>query len=172
MNHPSFIVTVLSRTPVWVWALLALLVALGARQLSTQVVSRTRVAALPVALGMLSLWGAGSSFGVRPQVLGPWLLGVGAGLMLNRPLRLPRRVRALPDGRFEIGGSVVPLALMMAVFSTRYAVNVALAVAPGLATEPSFAAAAGLLYGLPFGLLAARAAQVLGTAPRALPAAA
>jgi hypothetical protein len=61
---------------------------------------------------------------------------------------------------------------MIAVFSTRYAVNVALAVVPGLATEPSFAATAGLLYGLPFGLLAARAAQVLGTAPRALPAAA
>ena len=172
MNQPSFIAAVISHTPIWVWALLALLVALGARQMVTQVASRERVLALPIALGALSLWGATGAFGVHALVQGPWLLGIAAGLMLNQTLQLPRRVRALPGDRFEIGGSAVPLALMMAVFCTRYVVGAALAVVPALATQASFAAVASVVYGVPTGLFAARAARVLATARDLLPAAA
>jgi hypothetical protein len=173
MDTPTLIVTIVSRTPVWVWALLAALVALGLVQTRTQVLPRARVIALPAALGLLALWGASSAFGMHAWVQGPWLLGAAAGSALNLWLRWPGRVRALGEGRFEVGGSWAPLALMLTVFATRYVINVSLAVVPQLATVPMFVAAASVFYGLPAGLLAARAARVLASEPReALPVAA
>jgi hypothetical protein len=172
MHASSLIVAIVMRTPVWVWMVLALLVALGLLQARTHVLPRSRVIALPVSLGLFALWGASKAFGLHPFVQGPWLLGVAAGVALNLGLQWPGQVRALGEGRFEVGGSWAPLVLMMSVFATRYVVNVSLAVVPMLATQTVFAAAASLVYGLPAGLLAARAARVLATEPRALPVAA
>ena len=46
--------------------------------------------------------------------------------------------RALPDGRFAIGGSLIPLAMLMAVFFMRYAVNVSIAIAPALKADAGY----------------------------------
>ncbi|NRF68841.1 hypothetical protein HLB44_17755 [Aquincola sp. S2] len=166
----TFLLTIISRTPVWVWVLLAGLIVLGLAQLREREVTRRRVIILPVVLGVLSLSGVAGAFGLHAAVEGPWLLGVLLGLALTRVFPPAGRVQALPEGRLLLGGSALPLVTMMAVFFMRYAVNVSLAVVPALAQQTLFGAGAALLYGLPAGLMAGRALRILGSAAVARPA--
>ena len=161
----TLIFTVLSHTPLWVWALLAALVALGLLQARDHVLTRARVLAQPLALGALSLYGVSGVFGLHTLPLGGWLAGLALGAALARPLHLPGRVQALPDGRFSVGGSWAPLGLLMLIFWLRYAVAVALAMVPALAGQRGFVLAASLLYGLASGLFGARAWRVLQHRP-------
>lgn len=165
----TFLIALLSRTPFWVWIVLAVLVAFGLRQARDHVVTRRRAVVQPLALGLFSLWGAASAFGLHAAVEGPWLLGLLMGLAANQLAALPRRVQALPGGRFAIGGSWLPMVLLLGVFFMRYAVNVSIAVVPALSAHAGFAAVASLLYGLPAGLLAARAMRILASAAPAAP---
>lgn len=153
--------TLLTHTPVWVWCLLAGLVALGLRQSRDQVLPRRRVLLLPAALGAWACFSAAQAFGGRPATLAAWAAGAGLGWVLNRWLMLPRRVQALPGGRYAVGGGWSPMVLFLAIFLVRYAVAASLAMAPELASLPTFAACACVLYGLPSGLLAARARRIL-----------
>jgi len=166
----TFVIAVLTRTPPWVWAILAVLVAVGLLQARDQTVSRPRLLALPVAMAMLSLFSAAAAFGAQAGVLAAWAAGAAAGLVLNRRLALPRRVQPLGDGRWSIGGSWAPLGLLMAIFGMRYAVAASMAVSPALAAQAGFATGCSALYGLAAGLLAARALRVLRH--RAVPVAA
>ena len=158
-----FLISVLSHTPVWVWGLLAALIALGLHQAREHVVSGVRVLIQPLAMGTLALVSASTTFGWHATVQPLWAAGFAIGFALNRWLMLPRSVRPLPDGRYAIGGSWSPLVLLMAIFLLRYAVAASLAIVPGLSHELLFAALASALYGLPSGLLAARASHVLGS---------
>jgi hypothetical protein len=164
----TFVVAVLTHTPPWVWGLLAALMTLGLLQTRDQTVSPRRVLIQPLALGALSIWSASSAFGMHAAVQPMWLLGMLLGMAVNRGLGLPRRVHVLGDGRYTVGGSWAPLALMLAIFALRYVVAASLAIMPLLASDAAFAAVASLLYGVPAGLLAARALRILGLA-RALP---
>lgn len=157
----AFLLAVLSRTPPWVWVILAALIAVGLLQARDQTVSRPRLLALPTAMALLSLYSAASAFGAHAGVLAAWAVGVIAGLALNQRLVLPRRVQALPDGRWAIAGSWAPLGLLMGIFWMRYLVAASLAVVPTLAAHGGFAAGCSALYGLATGLLAARALRVL-----------
>ena len=161
----TFLIMIVTRTPAWVWLVLAGLVLLGLLQARDHVVPRARVIAQPLALGALSLWGVAGAFGLHAMVEGPWLAGLMLGLAATRAFHLPRQVQALPGGRFAIGGSWLPLAMLMAVFFMRYAVNVSLAIAPALKADAGFAALVALLYGLPTGLIAGRALRILGQRP-------
>lgn len=157
----TFLYTIVTHTPIWVWCLLAGLVALGLRQSRDQVLSLHRVLLLPAAMGAWAFFSATQAFGWHPATVAAWLTGLGLGYALNRWLMLPRRVQALADGRFAIAGSWAPLVLFLTIFITRYAVAASLAVVPELAMLPAFAGAACVFYGLPSGLLAARARRVL-----------
>ena len=156
-----FLIGVVSHTPPWVWAILVALVVLGLKQLRDHVVSRARLIAQPLALGVLSLLAATSAFGLQWLPLAGWAAGVMLGIALNRPLALPRQVQALAGDRWAIGGSWAPLALLMLIFWLRYAVAASLAVSPGLANIGLFVLASGLLYGSTTGLFVARALRVL-----------
>ena len=160
----SFVLAVLTRTPTWVWGLLTTLVVLGLLQARDHVVSRHRVLVQPLALVLISVVGASSSFGLHLGVQAAWLVGGAVGFGLNRALQMPRRVRALPDGRYAIGGSWAPLVSFLSIFALRYACATALAIEPQLASQTIFAALASTLYGLPAGLLTARALRILGEA--------
>jgi hypothetical protein len=167
----TFLLTILSHTPLWVWGLLAMLVALGMRQARTQTLGRGRLVAVPIGLGMYSFLGLLQTFGGQTASLLPWLAGAALGFALNQLWQLPREVQALPDGRFRVGGSWVPLALYLAIFLGRYALNVTLNMAPHLAHALTLVVPASLLMGLSVGLLAARAVRVFGHAQSQLVAA-
>ena len=66
-----------------------------------------------------------------------------------------------PQARsFSLPGSGVPLALMMGIFCTKYALGVTLALQPALAREAAFALGLSALYGAFSGVFAARAARL------------
>jgi hypothetical protein len=170
------ILQILQRTPPWVFVLFAALLVLGVLQSRPRELGATRVAVLPAIFLAWSLFGVWSAFGLEPLAFGGWLCGIGAALLINRLARLPRNVSYSADtNRFRVEGSWIPLAMMMAIFFTRYVIAVATAMQPALKTVPTFIAAVGFAYGLISGSFLARALRVLAFrvvsgAPAARPA--
>src|SRR5690606_36049581 len=151
-------------TPPWACAVLALLTALGLRQMREHRVSRARVSIAPLLLPAYSLYGAPSAFGWRAPVLLGWAAGMAGALAANRRLRWPRQVRPAADGGFVVGASAWPLVLMLAVFAQRYVATVALVLHPAWRNAGLFAGPMALAWGLFSGLFLARALRVLSTA--------
>lgn len=151
---------ILAGTPAWVFAVFVALVYLGYIQSRTRRVSARRLAAVPVVLGAFSIYGVHSAFGSQPAAIVAWALGVGLAFLLNVRFRQPRGVQYIPaEQLYLISGSWIPMALMMTMFWTRYAVTVALTRNAGLAAEVGFVAGVCLLYGLLGGTFFARAAR-------------
>ena len=161
------VLQILERTPPWVFVLFAVLLVLGTLQTRPRELRLLRVALMPAIFLPLSAWGVWNAFGASEFAYGGWLAGVGSAMLLNRYMRLPRRVSYSSDTRaFKIEGSWIPLAMMMAIFFTRYVVAVATAMQPALKGMPAFAAVVGLAYGLFSGSFLARALRILAAAPR------
>ena len=152
---------VILHTPKWVFAVFALLIWLGAKQMLTNSVGLNRVTLMPVVMGALSLYGVISVFG---DAFGP-LLGWAAAaavmlaLVLQRPLPATTRYDAAAR-RFHLAGSPVPLMLMMGIFLTKYLVAIALAMHPELKHQATFAVLLPVLYGAFTGVFAARAVRL------------
>ena len=148
---------ILAATPTWVFGLFAVLLALGLRQMRTYRASLLRIAILPVAMKTLAVYGVISAFGASSLALVAWGLAAATAvfLVLRRPLPASTRYDAATRS-FEVTGSVVPLALAMGIFFTKYAVAVLLAMHPGLAHQADFTLAVGTIYGAFSGIFAAR----------------
>ena len=135
-----------------------------------------RVTALPVAMTALSVYGVWSAFAGTPLAALAWALALLAVCALATLLAPATSARYHPESRsFSLPGSAVPLALMMGIFFTKYAVGVALVMHPGLAQEPGVALAISALYGAFSGGFVARALRlwrlVLAPTAPSLPAA-
>lgn len=162
---------ILQRTPPWVFALFAVLVAFGLLQTRTRHISLARVTVLPLVLIGLSLSGLWSTFGANAVGIAAWFVAVGLAILLNRIAKWPRNVSYAPATRgFLVAGSWLPLAVMMIIFFTRYAVTVALTVRPDLAATAWLPIAVSFAYGLMSGAFVARALRILGTRPSRFPA--
>ena len=159
------LIAIVEHTPTTVWVVLAVLVLVGLRQTRTQTLSGGRVWLVPLVAGAASLLGALRGFGGAGELLtgACWAIGAALGFAANRSLDLPRRVTANADGSFTIGGSLAPLVLLVSIFLVRYVTNVALAIHPALANDPTAAAVAAIAYGLTAGLLAARSRKIWST---------
>lgn len=145
-------------TPVWVWGLLALLVALGVSQSMPRRVSARRAIAVPALMVALSLAGVATTFGARPVALAAWSAGIALAVVFGLQAVAPRGARWLRDvARFELPGSWLPMALILALFCVKYGVGVGLAIHPSLAANTGFEVAVALAYGGFSGLFAARA---------------
>jgi hypothetical protein len=145
-----------------VWILLGVLVAVGLRQTAPRRIGASRALVLPAALVLMSISGAWRTFGAGGAIepLVAWALGAGIGAAGTRALDLPRGVVAHADGSLEIPGSFAPLAIMLAIFLAHYVVHVALAIAPTLAAQDAFVVGAAAAYGIPSGMVAARARKL------------
>jgi hypothetical protein len=155
------LIQIISKTPLWVWLLLAALIAAGWSQTRTRTASLTRITVLPLAMTALSLFGTIGAFGSAPQNLVVWLLAgsVTAACVLLRPL--PQGTRYQPSQRqFTVPGSWVPLALMMGIFLSKYVVGVATSIQPALAHHTGFSLTFCALYGAFSGIFLARAARL------------
>jgi hypothetical protein len=169
------LIQIITHTPTWVFGLLALLLWLGGRQLRAGQVSLVRMVVMPVAMAGLSVYGVWSAFGGTPLAALAWALALLAVCALALLLAPPTGARYHPESRsFSMPGSALPLALMMGIFFTKYAVGVALVMHPGLARETTVALAVSALYGAFSGGFAARALRlwrlVLRTPADAAPA--
>ena len=158
---------IIAHTPRWVFAVFALLVWIGSRQLLAGRVSLNRVTIVPIAMAGLSVYGVLSAFGDSPMALAGWAVAaaVAVALVLRRPL--PPATRYDADTRsFHVAGSAVPLALMMGIFLTKYVVGVQIALHPELAHHHNFALAIGTLYGAFSGIFAGRTLRLWKLAMR------
>ena len=152
---------IIIHTPIWVWALLALLLWLGLKQSRPAQPSLLRTSVVPLVLTSLSLYGAVSAFGSAPVVMLAWLAAaiVLATVVLQSPLPAATRFDARTR-TFQVPGSWVPLALMMGIFANKYVVGVALNLHPELMHEATFTLGFSALYGAFSGVFAARAIRL------------
>jgi hypothetical protein len=106
----------------------------------------------------LSLYSLFTTFSANGIGFAAWLAGGVLALLLNHVLKRPKGVRyASATGLFTLRGSWSPLALIMAIFVTRYTVAVITAIDASLRAANAFVACAGLAYGFLSGLFLARA---------------
>lgn len=168
MPLTTVIIEVIRHTPLWVWAILALLIVLGGLQLREHHPARLRVALQPLGLGAYSLWGAASLFGMHAGVLSAWALGMGLAAWFTRRWAWSTGVQFDPRGdRFDVPASAWPLLLMLTVFAVRYSVVVTLVFHPEWAGHTALAMGVSALYGSLSGLFAGRALYILDHGPRA-----
>src|SRR4051794_12812196 len=93
IQQPQMLGTILKNTPMWVWGLLAGLVALGLSQVRDRVAGWTRVTLLPVSMTAMSIWGTTSAFGASPSygaVMLMWFVATLLVMAVVAPLSAPR----------------------------------------------------------------------------------
>jgi hypothetical protein len=171
LNHPQALATIVSKTPLWVWGLLAGLLALGFSQARQRTASLARIALMPVAMTGFSVWGVVSAFGAAPQfaaIAGAWIAMAALLFALIAPGR-PAGSYDAQTRMFSLPGTLVPLALILAIFLTKYAVGVELAMQPHLVRDSTFTLSVAALYGAFSGIFAGRAARLLRLALRRAP---
>jgi len=158
---------IIVHTPKWVFAVFALLLWLGAKQLRPGRAGLGRITAMSLGMTGLSLAGVVSAFGESAGALLGWGVAALALALLVLQAPVPAGIRYAPATRsFELPGSAVPLVLMMGVFFTKYAVGVALAMHPELQRQAAFAVGIPMLYGAFSGIFAARALRLWKLAAR------
>lgn len=148
--------------PIWVWPLLAALVALGWMQSRDRVVSVSRAMIAPAVLVPLSLYGVWSSFGVNAVALSAWALGLGLVVLLNATLlKTPRAITASADGSLLVHGSWLPMALILIIFSARFVLGATAAMAPQVVSKAVFIGTLGAVLGVCSGMFLAQAIRII-----------
>jgi hypothetical protein len=161
------IAQILINTPLWVWGLLAGLLVLGFSQTRSRSVGLARVVLLPLGLGAFSLYGTVSAFGASPAVLGSWLAATVVLVLVVTQFALPGATHYdSATRRFQLPGSWVPMALIMGIFLTKYAVGVGLVMHPELKAHANFSLGIATLYGVFSGIFAGRTLRLLRLAMR------
>ncbi len=166
-NEPRMLVTIVQRTPFWVWVVLAALIALGISQCFPRSASLRRVLSMPIAMTGFSGWGVYSAFGGANDVVEILAIWLATGLVF--PVLSLWLYPTAPAGaryhatsqRFHLPGSGWSLLLIVGIFMVKYVVGVELALQPPLAHDSPFALQVALTYGVFNGVIAARTARLL-----------
>jgi len=159
---------ILTRTPPWVFALFAGLLAFGFLQARSRNVKAFLAYVLPAGMVALSLSGIQSSFGLKPAPLAAWALGLVAVAVIGHKAFPDKGISFDPaKGAFYIPGSWVPLVVIMAIFFAKYAFAVMQGYGAAAAGSPVTAVALSLVYGGLSGYFVARAASLVAAARRA-----
>ena len=164
-------INILTNAPTWAWLVLAGLIVLGGLQTMPRRLPLAMIVVLPVAMTALSLYSIGASFDDRVTSLGAWSAGMAAALMLNGLLlRSPSPVRYdAAARRYELPGSLAPLAMMLVIFATRFATIATMQVNPAAAGSPAFVLVTSALLGFLAGMFVSRT-LVIVSASRAVTA--
>ncbi len=158
-------IAIVQHTPVWVWGLLSVLVALGLWQARDREMSLRRITVLPLVMIVLSLSGVLSAFGPAPVALSSWAVGAVIALALARQWLGVRGAKWSPGARaLLVPGSWLPLALMLGLFAVKYFAGYSLAMNPALVRDAAFAGLCSLAYGSASGIFMARALALRGLA--------
>jgi hypothetical protein len=150
-------IAIISRTPSWVWLLLAVLVALGWTQTRTRQMTVVRATVLPIVMMGLSLFGVLSTFGAKALPLGAWLVALVVSAWAAKALGAWRGVTwSAATSRFEVPGSWLPMLIILSLFVVKFYVGVNVAMKPELKVDPQFSLIVCLIYGVFSGLFLAR----------------
>lgn len=139
---------IISHTPLWVFVLFFILLALGFLQTKQRIITLQRASILPIAMILLSCYGVFSAFGIHIFAFVLWLIGIGIAIILNQKMNCVNQVDFDKQSQqFKIKGSWQPLFLMMLIFFTKYAVGVITAKNLPLLHENYFIVLVSFLYG-------------------------
>jgi hypothetical protein len=150
---------IVSHTPVYVWALLAFLIYRGWRGLQDRETSLRKVALIPLVMVGLSVTSINGNGPLGDGVWGLWALGAVASAAAIWQFSRREIMVNRAAGTVLQRGSWMPLALMVAIFVTKYTVAVMSAMHPELPHSVPFAASVALLYGVFNGLFLGRLAR-------------
>lgn len=164
------ILAILQHTPLWVWALLAGLLVLGWQQGRSRAVHPWRLVILPLVLAALGASSLMASLHHLPWAAGLWLLAVAVGALIGGRWGVPAGVHWDAEARrLMVPGSLLPMALILVIFSFKYAVGVYSAMAPAAVAQPGFVIGVALFSGLFSGVFLGRTARLLArTLPRTI----
>lgn len=153
---------ILQKTPLWVWVLLASLIALGSIQTRDRVLGLRRLITTPIAMTAFSIYGLVSTFGASLNTLGPWLMGCAgmAALIIGSSKASPND-QATHSGRYAVPGSWLPMGVILAIFLSKYVTGVLLTIRPGVVQDPTFILGMSGLYGLFSGYFVGRVLAAL-----------
>ena len=170
IDKPQVIGTIVSRTPIWVWFMLAALLSLGLSMLRSNTIGVSRAATTPVAMAGLSLWGTISAFSHSTsfgQVMLAWAVGAALLAVAVGMSQAPRGTAYDAwQRRFHVPGSWVPLALIMGIFLVKYMVGIEVAMNPSLSHDPGYSLTCGAIYGVFSGIFAGRSIRLARLALR------
>lgn len=145
--------------PVWVPVVFLALVFLGYRQSFARTVRPTTVAGMALAMWGFSLYGVMAAFGSVGWALGLWAAGyAGVAFMGTRLIAAGRMV--VVGASVRIPGSWVPLALMLGIFTAKFALGFAAGVQSPVLQSAGFIAAMSAVLGALSGGFGARALAV------------
>lgn len=147
---------IISHTPVYVWALLAFLVYRGVLAAQDREVSLLKLFIIPVVMLVISLAGMNGHGVLGAGVWGVWLTGMLATVAVTWTAGNGEIVANRAAGTVLQRGSWTPLALMLAIFATKYTVAVLSAMHPELQRQMSFVVAVSALSGVFNGVFVGR----------------
>ena len=160
------LIQIISHTPLYVWAILAFLIYRGVLAASTREVAFKKLFIIPAVMLALSLQDIGAKFGLQGMPLAAWAAGaLCTGLLVWR-LGAPGIAAGSTADAVRVRGSWAPLALMMAIFMTKYATAVSMAIQPALAGHAVFMVAVCALFGCFNGYFMGRLARDAATLQR------
>jgi hypothetical protein len=157
----------LSQIPLWPFAILALLVALGIWLRRSRAVTPAAAAAVAAAFVAYSISGVVSAFGVSAYPLLAWGVGLVLALTAGWPVFAPRGLMPATDRQHVIvPGSWLPLVLMLCIFAAKFLVGYVTGARLDVGRSAWFAPAVGLVLGASSGGFVVRALAVLRFARR------
>jgi len=158
---------ILSYTPTWVFALFVGLLAFGLLQTRSRSVKKALAYALPVGMVALSLSGIQSSFGLKLLPVAAWAVSVVVvGFIGYRAFPNKGFSFDVEKNSFFIPGSWAPLAVIMAIFFTKYVFAVMQGLGATAASSPVTPVVLSLAYGCFSGYFCARAVSLAAAAKR------
>jgi hypothetical protein len=165
------LLVILQNAPTWVWFLLAGLIVLGLSQARDRSMTLARAGIVPIVMVVLSFKGVSSVFGYQPLALLAWAKGLAIATSLMLVFRASLGISwSASEQRLRVAGSWWPLAVILAIFATKFAVGASVAMNPSLVGDTLFAALVGLAYGAFSGVFFGRAVAMWKVAHQALAA--
>jgi len=153
---------ILTRTPLFVWAILALLIVRGLIAAKDRHMAFGKLLILPLLMPLFTLQDLAAKFGLGGMTLSLWAGAVALATALAWKLGRDRISAGTQPGKVLVRGSWMPLTVLMAIFFTKYAVTVMLAIAPLARHDARFAAIICILFGVFNGLFFGRLVRDAG----------
>jgi hypothetical protein len=159
LTEHTMLIQILTQTPVYVWAILALLVYRGMVALRDRKVEIKKLFIIPVIMVALSLHDIATKFGFGVLPFSAWAAGVvGMSMLVWKFSNAGIAVCGTP-GSVLVRGSWAPMAMMMAIFFTKYITAVTLVMQPHASQNALFAAAVCTTFGVFNGCFLGRLAR-------------
>ncbi|CUI06027.1 DUF6622 family protein [Massilia antarctica] len=142
------LIQILTHTPLYVWAILALLVYRGVVALREREMTLGKMFIIPLIMLALSLQDIAAKFGTAFLPLSAWASGAVVMTLLVWKFGSAGISAGATPGKVRVHGSWVPLAMMLAIFFTKYATAVTLVVQPQASHNALFSMLVCALFGV------------------------